>query len=790
MTDEQAINSEAQEAFLPPERLSYRLKRVLLGQPLVSERLSTERIGRPTALAVLSSDVMSSSAYATEQILIVLVLAIGTGAYSLVVPITIGILFVLVTVTLSYLQVIKAFPKAGGAYMVTRDTFGKNVAQIASAALLIDYTLTVAVSVAAGVDAMTSAIPALLPYTVYFSVFFVVLIAYGNLRGIREAGKTFAIPTFVFILNMAVLIVVGIVKWLTGGLGYANQHLSDSYKFASPGHGILVGASLFVMAQAFANGGTALTGTEAISNGVSIFKTTHKSRKGTLSGLEGQSKNARTTLVAMSLVLGAMFFGVSFLSALVHPDPQQSGIPTVVSQIASTVYGNGFLGKGLYIFLQIATTAILILAANTSFSGFPLLASFAAEDSFLPRQLMRRGHRLVFSNGILVLTTMSIILLVATRARVTSLIALYAIGVFTGFTMAGAGMVKHHLVNREKNWRTRVVINGTSCVLSFFVDLMFIVTKFTEGAWVVVVLMPLMVIGFIMLHRQYESEEKILEENAPALCESPILRRHVVIVLVERLDLATARAIQFARTLTPDDLRAVHFVLDPQAAMDLENGWKRLGLSRLPLDVMECGDRRLGRAVAELVADIASDQETEVSILLPRRVYVGALRRLLHDRTAERIAALVSQMPHASATIIPFQLEKKNPRIHMPSPGRQSRRAADAAAELESFEVKDVTGTVMIGSLTYRTRTRIAGRVLSVRVQPRAGIASLECIVADQSGKITLVFQGRRSVPGIQPGTRLVAEGMVGKRGNQLLIMNPTYELRSTHELDDVISPS
>ncbi|HEY3701937.1 MAG TPA: APC family permease, partial [Acidimicrobiales bacterium] len=481
------------ESLELPESLGYRIKKRLLGPPLVSEQLRTQRLGKPTALAVLSSDVLSSSAYATEQILRVLVVAVGVAAFSLTVPVTLAILVVLLFVTLSYREVIWAYPKAGGAYVVSRENFGPNIAQIAGVSLLVDYTLTVAVSMAAGVSALTSAVPSLTPYTVELSVAFVLLIAYANLRGIREAGRLFALPTYLFLANMAVLIVVGLVKSVLGELHAHSIHAAGAISSGSAGNGLLLGASLFIILRAFSDGGSALTGTEAISNAVSVFRPPER-------------KNARTTLVIMSLILGSLVLGVSLLASWVHAVPYISQSPTVLSEVAKFVYGTSPVGTFLYYFLQIATLFILVLAANTSFTGFPFLASFVGEDSFLPRQLTRRGHRLVFSNGIIVLTVVSVALLVATEAKVASLISLYAIGVFTGFTMAGAGMVKHHLTLRESGWRHRLAINGAAALLSFVVDIVIVVTKFTEGAWLVVVLLPLLVFVFIRLNRQYRNE--------------------------------------------------------------------------------------------------------------------------------------------------------------------------------------------------------------------------------------------------------------------------------------------
>ncbi len=310
----------------------------------------------------------------------------------------------------------------------------------------------------------------------------------------------------------------------------------------------------------------------------------------------------------------------------------------------------------LYYSLQAATALILILAANTSFTGFPFLVSFVAEDSFLPRKLTVRGHRLVFSNGILLLAGASIALLLATGAKVASLIPMYGIGVFTGFTMAGAGMVTHHWRHRDQHWRQRVVVNGIAAVVCAVVVVVFAVSEFNKGAWVVVVVMPLLVYALITTNREYRAEDAVLEEGAAVeACEAKVLRRHVVMVLVDRIDLATARAIQYARALTPDDLHAVHFNLDHTQTDMLIERWQRLGLSRLPLDVVDCPDRRLGRAALELAAEQA-DGETEVSMVLPRRSYGKAWRRILHDQTADRIVAVVSQLPHVNATIIPFHV--------------------------------------------------------------------------------------------------------------------------------------
>jgi amino acid transporter len=754
-----------------PETRRYRFKRILLGPPLVSDQLQGQRLGKPTALAVLSSDVMSSSAYASEEMLRILVPIAGLAAFSIVTPMTAAILAVLAVVTICYRDVVRSYPKAGGSYVVSRDNFGPNIAQIAGAALLISYTITVAVSVAAGADAIISAVPSLGRYSVALSIAFVVILAFGNLRGIREAGRVFAVPTYFFIANMALLVLFGLGREAAGDLPKA----SPSHGMLHLGHasgGLILGVSAFFLLRAFANGSSAMTGTEAISNGVSIFR-------------EPQARNARTTLVLMSTILGAMFLGVSVLAALTHSVPFVSGTPTVVSEIGKLVYGSSPAGHLLFYSLQAATALILVLAANTSFTGFPFLVSFVAEDSFLPRKLTVRGHRLVFSNGILLLAGASIALLLATDAKVAALIPMYAIGVFTGFTMAGAGMVAHHWRHRHQHWRKSVAVNTVAAVVCAVVVVVFAIAEFTQGAWVVVVVMPIIVFALVQMNREYRDEDAVLEEGAAvAACEAKVLRRHVVVILVDKIDLATARAIQYARTLSPDDLHAVHFNIDHKRAELLISRWQQLGLARLPLDVIDCPDRRLGRAALELAAEL-TDGETEVSMLLPRRSYGKALRRILHDQTADRIVDIVSQLPHVNATIVPFHVVaglKEGPLavedfLHQDPVARQSVGRVQAVTMTDGLAYPEAQP---ISLLQWRSRAKVVGRVKTIRVQPLADVPTLECVLVDGSGEaITLVFLGRRSIGGLQSGSRLMAEGMVGKHHGKLAMINPAYELLS-----------
>jgi len=756
-----------------PETFRYRLKNVLLGPPLATERQTVERLGKIAGLGVLAPDMISSSAYGTEEMLTQLVPWFGVAAFALLIPVTFVILGILVFVTLSYLEVIKAYTKAGGSYVVARDNFGPRTAQVAAVALLIDYTVTVAVQCTAGTDSLTSLVPPLVPYTVPITVAVIVFLCYGNLRGIREGAKTFALPTYLFILGLGSTVVVGLVREAIGDVPAQISRQAGMLPFGQHS-GLVAFAAITVILRGVANGGSSLTGLEAISNSVGAFK-------------RPEARNGRITLVIMSCVLGFLVLGVTLLAHWSHASPYSAGSPTVISQVAAWALGTHGIGLALKDLVVIATMLILFTGGNTSFNGFPYLASFVAGDSFLPRQLTRRGHRLAFSNGIIVLAVVGIALVVGTGANLTSLVALYAIGVFTGFAMAGAGMVKHHRTLHESGWKYRQVINGFAAVLSAIVVLIFAVFKFTEGAWLVVVLGPLLYVALLRLHRQYTTESEELEVGAAQACEAPVLRRHVVLILVDRLDLAAARAVQYARTLNPDELRAVHFAVDPRDAARLEAEWSRLGLSRLPLDIVDCPDRRLARAALELAAQVLARGDTELSVVMPRRAFKTAWQRILHDRTADRIAAAVSQLPHANATIVPFQLSSA-PAQHRAIAllERTGTHRTRPVVREGDGETSKISGTTPIVEVQWRDRVRVAGRIRSVRVPAGGATANLECTLVDSTGAILLVFQGRRHIPGVQQGARLVARGMVGAWQGQLAILNPVYELIAGPEQAEV----
>jgi len=757
-----------------PEPLGYRLKNKLLGPPLHTDRLEHETLGNPTALAVFASDCLSSSAYATEEILRVLFPYIGLAAFTLVTPVTIALLIVLGFLILSYRQTIKAYPSAGGAYIVTRDNFGLLPAQVAGVALLTDYVLTVAVSVAAGSDALASAITPLAPYKHWIAIAFVGIIAFGNLRGTKESGKLFAAPTYFFIANVFVVIGVGIYREIFSSITRSSTKIDGMLVAGTHhGNGFLMGATVFVVLKAFGSGGAAVTGVEAISNGVPAFK-------------PPAWKNARKTLVIMGVLSGIMFLGLSMLAARTHATPYEGGVPSVISQIGKLTYGPSALGHVMFYLLQAGTMLILVLAANTSFADFPRLASFHAGDNFMPRQFTIRGHRLVFSNGIIFLAIAAVVTLLATGGEVSRLIPLYAIGVFTSFTLSQAGMAKHHTRLKEEGWKSGFVINSIGALLSLLVLAIVATVKFTEGAWVIVILVPIMVVGLVRLNKAYEAEDVELKEDAKAAAEAPTLRNHTVIVLVDTLDAATARAMQYARTLTPDELRAVHFDLDSWRTSMLVTSWSELGFARFPLDIIECPDRRMTRAAVELVAHVTGDCDTEVTILIPRREYTKLWHRILHDRSSNTIAAALAELPHCNVTIVPYHLgsgsasgatpaaETASTSPTTPSGGRVVR-AGQVITGVSATGLP--TERVQIAAVAMREQSTVAGRVRAMRIQPWGGNPSLEVSLADETGSVTVVFTGRRNIPGVALGTIMSITGVVGEHRGTQAILNPSYTL-------------
>jgi amino acid transporter len=614
------------------QSLGYRAKKALLGRPLPTSRLVHERLRKLVALAVFSSDAISSTAYGTEQIMLILVAA-GAVATRLALPVALAIGGLLAVLILSYRQTITAYPSAGGAYIVTRDNFGPGLAQVAGSALLIDYVLTVAVSVTSGVAALTTALPPLQRFILPLSLAAIALIAWANLAGVRESGRIFAVPTYLFVGSCALMLLVGLVRQLTGHLA----PIPGGQTAPLPPQTATVG--LLLVLHAFAAGCTALTGVEAISNGVPAFR-------------RPEAQNARRTLIAMGAILGSLFVGVSYLAVHTHVRPYQGGNPTLIGQLASWVLGASLAGRVFFYLFQAATLAILILAANTSYADFPRLASFAAGDAFLPRQFTKRGHRLVFSNGIITLSVAAAAVIVAFGADYNRMLPLYAIGVFTSFTLSQAGMTRRHLRLRERGWRYGIVVNGLGALVTFVVLGDIIQTKFTAGAWMVLVALPVLVFLLGRTNHAYGRELSALKVEVSERLAPP-KPRHEVVVFLDHLDRAALGALQYARQLNPLSITALHIAVDPDRARELCKLWAKVDIP-VPLEVVDCPDRNLvacaERAVYELVRP-----DTEITVLLPRRGYVGFWKRLLHDQTGRDLFRVLSQLAGVTVTLVPFR---------------------------------------------------------------------------------------------------------------------------------------
>ena len=773
------LTSHADTRTFYPETLGYRLKRIFLGKPSVSEQLHGERLNNPIALGVLAPDCISSSSYGAEQILTQLTPAIGIAAFSLLVPIMFVILGVLVLVTLSYLDVIGAYSIKGGSYIVTRDNFGPKTAQVTAVALLIDYIVTVAVQSSAGTAAMTSAFPNLLPYTLWITVGVVLFLIYGNLRGLKEAGAYFAFPSYFFIAMMSLTIIVGIYKHFAGSLHFVKQPAAELLvggHLGSPGHGFLMGVAFLTLLRAYANGGSSLTGLEAISDSVSGFA-------------RPEARNARKVMLIMAGILSFLLIGTTMLATWTHALPYQAGSPTVVSQEVSAVFGAHGFGHVIYLLVQLATVAILYTGANTAFNGFPFLANFVATDKYLPRQLTKRGHRLAFSTGIIWLGAMALILIFVFNASVNGLISLYAIGVFTAFTMAGAGMAKRHWTKREKHWKLGAIVNGGSAFTCLIVALIFGVVKFGEGAWMVVTIAPFMFFGLIRLHRAYSREEEAFEAESGATALTTSHNR--IVVFVDQYDLATERALAYCKTLSASTVRAIHFDIDPAVTKELEERWGRKdsASATIPLEIMECEDRRVDRAALEVVSDMVRDPKVFAMVILPRRGFTSRLQRLLHDRTADSIASAVMHVPRTAATIVPFRMARDTGTVQEIPSDVVARGGLREDAHLEADTLLETRANEAhageIGAVTLRERAKLAGRVKSITVEKGNNGQSLSCLLTDSTGSIKLVFQGRDAVPGVERGVRLLVSGTVTSFNREAVIMNPEYEIVAGASSDD-----
>jgi amino acid transporter len=803
----------------PQDAFWYTAKRRLLGPPLVNEQLSEQRLSKPLALGVLSPDGISSSAYGTEEILIALLPVAGVAAFALLLPMTLAVLFVMALVLLSYREIVMVYIRPGGSYVVARENFGPRIAQICAVALLIDYVVTVAVQIAAGTAAVASAFPAIGPYKLEICVAVILGMCYGNLRGIKEAGKAFAVPTYLFAGSVILMIIVGLIRQVIGNLKPIDPHtLHGTFTLGAGTEGIMTFAMIYTLLRAFANGGASLTGIEAVSDAVGAFH-------------PPEGRNARKVLVTEGLILGVLVAGISWLAHVTHATPYVSGYPTVLAQEAQIVFGSTLVGHLMFYLVQAATMLILYTGGNTSFNGFPFLTSYVAGDSFLPRWLLKRGHRLVFSNAIIVLTITSVALIIIKDADVNSLVPLYAIGVFTAFAMAGFGMAKYHHKHQGRHWRYKFAINMIAGVMTTIVVAIFAVVKFTEGAWVILVLFAILVPALIRMNREYSAEAEVLESvGGTQPTPQAHYTRRTVFVFVDHFDLATLAGLRYARSLRPTSIRAVHFVIDSVRADRLREKWTRADRG-VALDFIDCPDRRLAKAAYELVEREVEDPGTHVQVILPRRTYSPLLGRLLHDRTADKIAAVVSRLPRSAATIVPYDVPSKvtvlqerqaaekagakavksgkaavsaDPKAGVvPEPAEPAsavlRRLADEADVAAAHEPDSVakasaaraasrngrstpSGVREIGSVTAPGKVAVEGRVRVVEIRPVERNSVLAVEVSDPTGSMTAMFYGRSHIPGLVCGARVRLSGPAGMRDGQPVMINPAYELLHNQE--------
>jgi len=585
-----------------------------------------ERLSRVTGLAVLSSDALSSVAYATDFILATLVVA-GVGAFTHAIPISLVIAALLGVVAFSYRQTIHAYPTGGGAYIVAKENISDTAGLIAAASLLVDYTLTVSVSISAGILAVTSAFPQLDPYRVEMCLGCLAVLMLGNLRGIRESGRIFAVPTYFFVFAIAALLLAGLYKYATGGIVPVQAILPPN-----AGHSKL---TIFLLLTAFANGCTAMTGVEAVSNGVPAFR-------------PPEAKNASATLVAMAVIAICMFVGITVLAHGygVVPNAAESG----VSQLGRAIFGRG----AVYYLLQAATMLILVLAANTAYADFPRLASIVARDRFLPRQFMNQGDRLAFSNGILVLSTFAAILIIAFRGDTQRLLPLYMIGVFISFTLSQAGMVIHWRKAREPGWKMSAAINGFGAVVTGIVLVIVAVTKTLEGAWIVLLLIPIIVAIFRSTRRHYDHVGAQLTLKGYA----PQRRAHNTVVMpIGGLQRAVVEALRYAETLS-DDVRAVYVDIDPKATEQIRRDWADWG-GRVQLVVLPSPYRSVMEPLLEYINTVERDQPDDyVTVILPEFVPAKWWQHLLHNQSALLIKGALLFRPNLVVTSVPFHLER------------------------------------------------------------------------------------------------------------------------------------
>lgn len=615
-------------------------RHLMVGSPLRTAEQAHERLTKAKALAVFSSDALSSVAYATEEILLVLVVA-GTAALHLSMPIALTITGLLVIVVTSYYQTIHGYPSGGGAYIVAHENLGVWPGLVAAAALLIDYVLTVAVSITAGMLAVTSAVPELLPWRIHLCLLAILLVTWGNLRGVRESGTIFAIPTYAFIFLFLTLILVGLVRLATGSL-----HTMSAATLPAEVGGSAELATLLVL-RAFASGCSAMTGVEAISNGVQVFQ-------------KPEADNAGKTLSIMAALLGTMFLGITFLARAFHVVPVEH--ESVVSQIGRQVFGSG----ALYLALQAATALILVLAANTAFAGFPRLSSILARDGYAPRQLANMGDRLVFSNGITALAVLAALLIILFGGRTHGLIPLYAVGVFLSFTLSQAGMVRHWHKTQEPGWRVKAAINGFGAVATGVVLCVVVESKLMQGAWIIVLLVPALVVLFRSVHSHYldmRAQVSLQDGEVGQWSQLGVAKPHKVVVPISGLNRGSLAALQFSRSLS-DDVTAVVVDVDTAATERLKELWHAWDFD-IPLVVLESPYRSVVRPLLAYLekTDRREPERGLAVVILPEIVPARWWQNLLHNQTTLQLKAvlLFRQERHSAPRVVinvPYRLRQ------------------------------------------------------------------------------------------------------------------------------------